>query len=94
MLDLFLRILSGVGQPKAPEIPTQITAGDIIASYLVSLGYTATELTLDLRLEAAVLAKFTSWSLGHEKDPHSLKAARCCVGIADVSCDLTKFKSS
>lgn len=84
MLEHLLQILSRVGEDESPGIVTQITAGNIITSYLESLGYTATELAFDLRLEAEVVAKLTSWSLGLENDPHSIEAARCCAGVANV----------
>ncbi|KAJ7438739.1 hypothetical protein FB451DRAFT_1192438 [Mycena latifolia] len=95
MLDLCLQIISPGGEPEVSDIPSQSTASHIITSYLVSLGYRPTEVTFDLGLEAKVLTKITSWSLGLEKDPHSLKAARCCVGIADYAViDLVESNAS
>lgn len=71
--------------PPTTDITRPSSAADIIRSYLVSLEYKATGLTFDLRLEAEVRAKLTSWSLGIENDPRSLVAVRGSVGIADVS---------
>ncbi|KAJ7613353.1 isoprenoid synthase domain-containing protein [Mycena polygramma] len=61
------------------------TSSNIIRSYLVSLGYKTGGLTFDLKLEAVVLARLTSWSLGIENDPRAVASARCCVGIADYA---------
>ncbi|KAJ7598554.1 hypothetical protein C8J56DRAFT_168987 [Mycena floridula] len=60
---------------------------DILRSYLGCLRYKATSppMTFDLSLEAEVISKLASWSLGFEKDPLSLKIVRSSVGIADVS---------
>ncbi|KAJ7110795.1 isoprenoid synthase domain-containing protein [Mycena crocata] len=66
--------------------PNRLTnVGHIVRSYLVSVGYKATGLTFDLRLETEVIARLTSWSMGVEKDHRAVAAARCCVGIADYA---------
>ncbi|KAJ7633667.1 isoprenoid synthase domain-containing protein [Mycena polygramma] len=78
---------------QATVSPKARQAGDIIRAYLVSLGYQATDMTFDLRLEAEVLSELTSWSLGIEDDPRYLLAVRGSVGIADWAYRHHSFES-
>ncbi|KAJ7578031.1 isoprenoid synthase domain-containing protein [Mycena floridula] len=79
---------------ESSDAPWLNNVGDILGAHLASLGYQSpTPLTFDLTLEAEVLSRLTSWSLGVEKDPYSVKALRCSIGMANYAFHKHSFET-
>ncbi|KAJ7615549.1 isoprenoid synthase domain-containing protein [Roridomyces roridus] len=70
--------------PTSQIIPPSTTeVAEMIRSYVDSLGYERTVVTLDLQLKSEVMAVPTSWSLGVEKNPRYVAVVHNSVGMAD-----------